>query len=174
MAKKIEQWTDNEGGACSNELDALCVDLWVAGRASTPDPETPELNADVTAAIDALHEYAHRDDETGVVRNASGDIVGRVRAHRAVDTDTALPEGVPPELNDWVKRWEWITARVTEDAVRELRKGDQVRIGTNWIQVVSVNLGSVVVDIEGLDDSYTCLTYSEAARIANEVRYNGR
>jgi hypothetical protein len=86
---------------------------------------------------------------------------------------TTLPEGVPPELDDWVKRWEWITAKVSVDAIRELRKGDEVRIGRDWYHVDRADDCTTMLELH--EDGLTTYFYvQELANIANEVRYNGR
>jgi hypothetical protein len=171
MAKKIEQWVDNEGDECMCELSALCADLWIAERASTPESEAAELNADVTAAIDALHEYAHRGELVDVI-GASANVIARVVRPDVKDTGTVLPEGVPPELDDWVKRWEWITARVTEADCEKLNEADEVRIGLNWFPVRY--RGTLIVCIKTSDVGEVAFSFVELAAIANEVRYNGR
>jgi hypothetical protein len=74
MATKKEHvtWIANNGKSCTSELEALTVDfdtaVYLAGLdASDPDctvSRNPALTSDVLAAIDALHEYAHREDKT--------------------------------------------------------------------------------------------------------------
>jgi hypothetical protein len=152
MAKKIEKWLDNKGHEWSIEHYALTEDLENALRESGQDITPP-----VVSAIDALHEYAHRGDKAADTQRDSG---------------TALPEGVPPELNDWVKRWEWVTARVTILDVRNLQHDDDVRIGSRWFHVVYS--GPSIINIAIGDSDNVGFHADELAAIANEVRYNGR
>jgi hypothetical protein len=161
MVKKIEQWVSSKGDTYQTELGALLgeqADLFC----EYTDHELceyviPELDGEMIAAIDALHEYAHRGDEAADTQR---------------DTGTALPEGVPPELDDWVKRWEWITAQVSVDAIRELREGDEVRIGTKWHEVTERDGDGVWLGF--VRHLQTEFDPRELAAIANEVRYNGR
>jgi hypothetical protein len=156
---KVEYWIDRDGDRHNNELSALESELSCACNESrsTDEGYAPELNADVTAAIDALHEYAHRGDKATDTQR---------------DTGTALPEGVPPELDDWVKRWEWITARVTPEAIEKLEHDDEVRIGTRWITVWG--RGAVQREVVFTYPGGSALSVEALAAIANEVRYNGR
>jgi hypothetical protein len=152
MAKKIEKWIDAAGQEWSNEHYALTEDLEIAYREADHKITPP-----VVAAIDALHEYAHRGDKAADTQR---------------DTGTALPEGVPPELDDWVKRWEWITARVTPEAIEKLEHDDEVRIGTRWITVWG--RGAVQREVVFTYPGGSALSVEALAAIANEVRYNGR
>lgn len=93
MATKKEHvtWIANNGKSCTSELEALTVDfdtaVYLAGLdASDPDctvSRNPALTSDVLAAIDALHEYAHRLD-AGRVVNAQGKTIAFVRAKGGV------------------------------------------------------------------------------------------
>ena len=153
MAKKIEQWQDNEGCNHDTEFEGNnLTDVW----------------DDTEAAIDALHEYAHRGDgpDYGDGTDAEGFPGGDARM------GTALPEGVPPELDDWVKRWEWITARVTLDQVLAMKDHDQVRIGLEWWDVPCAGGRSVTLRTPTGETVY--MWVHELDAIANEVRYNGR
>lgn len=63
MAKKKEVWVDNAGDECPNELSALDSDYSAAySVACNWNNANAQLSEDLHAAIDALHEYAHRAD----------------------------------------------------------------------------------------------------------------
>lgn len=230
MATKKEVWLDDRYNEHEREVEALFADL----ENAICDDDKSRL----VAAIDALHEYAHRGDakvETGIklrvggvyitrdgrntieiFRQADGALAvadgfsfaGRVIAgsdkkgetyyysasgafnpsnphpdpddltHAVIRADrgTVLPEGVPPELDDWVKRWDWITAKVSVDAIRELRKGDEVRIGLNWYTIVRVyHHGRVTrLAFAAVSGDVVPAVADELAAIANEVRYSDR
>lgn len=79
MTRKIEQWVDNEGLFHSSELEALKSDLYDAiDDSNSEDDESPKLTSEVVAAIDALHEYAHRGDAKGERPVADSGIAPRV------------------------------------------------------------------------------------------------
>lgn len=162
MATKKEVWLDKGGRMCTSEVDALTEDYDVAMHEvlyfDNEGGHVDQLTPDMVAAIDALHEYAHR---------------GGAKApdtQRDADRGTVLPEGVPPELDDWVKRWEWITARVSVDAIKKLCHDDEVRISTRWFIVWGTD-GDYITLVQ---PAGTALLATDLAAIANEVRYNDR
>lgn len=79
MAKKIEQWVDNDGDNHENELSALQSDLSIALSKSDTDEfdYLPSLTHEVKAAIDALHEYAHRSEPISPTKSTERIAVGR-------------------------------------------------------------------------------------------------
>lgn len=65
MAKSELVWKDNDGDECANELGALCSDFDESAKRAAVDAGgylAPVLTPEMRAAIDALHEYAHRAD----------------------------------------------------------------------------------------------------------------
>lgn len=60
MVQKIEVWKDSEGDTHQNELSALEREFTLACQSYYE--YVTELTTEVKAAIDALHEYAHRED----------------------------------------------------------------------------------------------------------------
>jgi hypothetical protein len=175
VATKKEVWLNNRGEMSNCEFDALVADLDCASNSVLARGGGPDsggyLSTGIVAAIDALHEYAHRGEREidALVDEYKEALIGI----EASDSGVVLPEGVPPELDDWVKRWEWITARVTLEQVRELREGDQVRIGLNWYPVAKCGMHVVWVRTAGRGDDVG-YAFDELAPIANEVRHNGR
>jgi hypothetical protein len=165
MATKKEVWVSSKGDTYQTELGALLgeqADLFCEYTDhDLCEYVIPELDGEMIAAIDALHEYAHRGN-----KDESPDTQR--------DTGTALPEGVPPELDDWVKRWEWITARATEDQIRHLQAGDEVRIGADWYRVDRRGTCAHSVFLAFVGGTTAQFLPRELATVASEVRYNGR
>lgn len=181
MAKKIEQWEDNEGMLHDTEIEALTSDFCTARE---DDDDTLGLTCVTVEAIDALHEYAHRGDAYANVVNASGKVVAKaypvgVTIPKRPDESGAnrepatapRDERFPPECDDLQKKLDYLTARVTEDDVRALRAGDEVRIGLEWWRVTYAS--ATVVEL-GLTGGREPLYLENITTIANEARYNGR
>lgn len=80
MATKKEVWLSNSGSEWANELGALSSDLF-----TSLTENLYAVTTEVTAAVDALHEYVHRGEDPN-------DYAGFVARDE--------------ERNDWVKRYE--------------------------------------------------------------------
>ena len=182
MATKIVNWKDSKGREWSTEHYALTEDLEIAYRESDNRITPP-----VIAAIDALHEYAHRNDPP-------------VEAPKA-DASSPLFRhcGVEPG-DDWAKRLERVnqqldeTRRVldtTEDAldtanqsnlpfpaptldeVKALREGDEVLISGSWFAVVERHAAFAITSVEFVRDNRTMFFDRELAAICQGIRRRG-
>ncbi len=130
MATKKEVWTDNRGVDWDTEATALIEDLLVAGGDYNELLRTPAG----IAAIDALHEYAHRDDMPAEVTETATD--GPLFRHCGVEPGDDWVTRVE-RLNDMIDGALIDPPRPTFDEIKALRVGDEVMISGSWFKVTS-------------------------------------
>lgn len=134
MAKKKEVWVDNEDCNHDTELEALFADVSDAWEDLEPDKDNnlKDLSDKFRAAIDALHEYAHRDDMPAEVPETTTE--GPLFRHCGVEPGDDWVTRVE-RLNDMIDGALIDPPRPTFDEIKALRVGDEVMISGSWFKV---------------------------------------